>query len=421
LFNSQDVTAEQVDEFLTTNFSPKPRFIFNDTLYARVTRNIKIFKSPLFIILDTAQAVVKTFPIDSIYFYKDLIHSTITGKTIKAELANARLRRMSGFKRLNKVGNHLFVTGMGNSAIMYDYNLKTKMLDSLCFTYNDKLINKLLEMKGVKNIQAAEVRRVFKEKRLPYEIVSFNTRPYSTRERLYNILYVEYLDPQKYSDTISSELLFFLFSYDPVAKDLRIHQYKYYEKDWESGEIVDDLRLDYITLSQVNDSLWMMGTEHITEKATAEKTFVFYSNTSANKELRYNGTKMSIRTNAMMTFDNDSMNNPMRLYFYELLPSFLYYNESPFYYNHQTNQTFDIRAVSPNSVWVFDMEETEHTLKVLVEENEHIVLYNLEKMSKQVLNREVLGTNDSRGNVILEEGNVIYTNKKGDIVSYTHQ
>ncbi|MES2559326.1 MAG: hypothetical protein V4590_06275 [Bacteroidota bacterium] len=420
LFYSEDASPEQIDEFLTANFTIKPRYVFNDKLYKSATQHLKIFKSPLFIILDTSLSVVRTFPIDSIHFYKDLIKATINEKGTKTEISNTRIKRMSGYRRVNKVEDHLFVTGMGNTTKIYDYNLKTRTLDSLCFTSNDKLIYKLLEMRGVKGINVAEVKRIFREKRLPYEIVSFNTRPYSTTSRLYNIMYVEYLDPNKYSDTISTELLFFLYSYDPVARDLRIHKYKHYEKDWESGEIMDDLRLDYITLEQVNDSLWMMGTEHINEKVNNEKTFMYFSNTSNDKELRYNGKRFSVRTDSMVTFDNESMNNPMRLYFYELLASFLYYNESPFYYNYKTQQIFDMRTFSEDCTWIFDMEETDNTLSVLVEENESIVLYNLDKESKRMLKREFLGKNDSKGNVTLDDGNVVYTNKKGDIVSYSH-
>lgn len=420
LFYSEDASAEQVDEFITNNFTKKPQYIFNDKLYKNVTQNIKIFKSPIFIILDTTHTVVKTFPIDSIHFYQDLIRSAINAKSTKTEMSNDRIKRMSGYRRVNKVGDHLFITGMGNPTKIYDYNLATKSLDSLCFTNNDKLIYKLLEMRGVKNINIAEVRKFYKEKHLPYELISFNTRPFSTNDRLADIMYVEYLDPKKYSDTISTELLFFLFSYNPQAKDLRIHKYKHYEKDWESAEIVDDLRLDYIMLSQVNDSVWLMGTEHINEPANSEKTFLYFSNTSNNKELRYNGKKWSVSTDSMVTFNNEIMNNPMRIYFYELLPSFLYYNESPFYYNHKTRQTFNIRDFSGNGTWVYDMEETDNTLSVLVEENESIVLYNLDKPSKRILRREVFGKNDSKGNVILYDGNIVYTNKKGDIVSYAH-
>lgn len=420
LFYSEDLSEEQIDEFITHNFKTPPRYIFNDKLYKSVTQNIKLFKTPLLIILDTTHAVVKTFPIDSIHFYKDLVMSTVNGNASKVTISNDRIKRMSGYRRLNKVDNHLFITGMGNPTKMYDYNLTTRSLDSLCFTQNDKLIYKLLEMRGVKNINVAEVKKTFKEKRLPYEIVSFNTRPYSNNERIYNIMYVEYLDPKKYHDTISTELLFFLFSFDPVAKDLRIHKYKHYEKDWESAEIIDDLRLDYIVLSQINDSLWMMGTEHIEGNTNSEKTFLYFSNTSTDKELRFNGNGLSIQTDSMVMFNNEPMNNPMRLYFYELLPSFLYYNESPFYYNHKTKQTFDIRNIAGDTEWILDMEETDNTLSVLVEEKELIVLYNLEKHSKRILKREVLGKNDSRGNVILDKGNVLYTNKKGDIVSYTH-
>lgn len=421
LFYSEDVSAEQVDEFLTNNFTKKPRYIFNDRLYKSVTRDIKFFKNPVFIILDTSHAIVKYFPIDSTVFYMDLILSTIDkGTPIKTEVSNGRIKRMSGYSRINKVENHLFITGMGSPTKIFDYNLKTQSLDSICFSDHDKFIYKLLDMRGVKNINVAEVKRLYREKHLPYDIVSFSGRPYSTNTRLNNAMYVEYLDPQILTDTISAQLLFFLFSYDPVGRDFRVHKYKHFEKDEMEGEILDDLRLDYIMLSQVNDSLWMMGTEHIAEQTNNEKTFLYFSNTSKNSELRYNGKKWSIRTDSMIMFNNEPMNNPMRLYFYELLPSFLYYNESPFYYNHKTQQTFNIRELSENIEWILDMEETENTLVVLVEEEEKIVLYNLEKQSKKMLKREVFGKNDSRGNVILYDGNVVYTNKKGAIVTYTH-
>ena len=420
LFSSEEATAEQVDEFVTTNFPIKPRYVFNDALYKNATQHIKIFKSPMCIILDTNYSIVKTFPIDSTHAYEDLIKATLHEKVRKIELGNDRIKRMSGYRRLNKVGNHLFITGMGNPTKIYDYNLDTQTLDSLCFTNNDKLIYKLLDMRGVKNINVAEVRKFYKEKHLPYELTSFSTRPFNTLSRLTDVLYVEYLDPKHYADTISTELLFFLFSYDPKAKDVRIHKYKYYEKDWESAEIVDDLRLDYIHLLQINDSLWMMGTEHINDSVSTKKTFVYFSNTSDNKELRYNGKQWSVPTDSMITFTNEPMNNPMRIYFYELLSTVLYYNESPFYYNHKTGQVSDIRDIAPDCDWIHDMEETEHTLSVLLEENDMLVLYNLDKLSKRLLKREVFGKNDSKGNVILDEGNIVYTSKRGTIVSYMH-
>lgn len=420
VFSSEDATPEQVDEFITNNFDAKPRYVFNDKLYQKISKNVKLFKNPYFIILDTNNAIVTYFPIDSVLYYKDLIDATIKKKKTKTEISNDRIKRTSGYSNINKVNDYLFVTSWANPNKTYYYNLKTKVLDSLYFYNNEKLIYKLLEMKGVKGINVSEVKKIYKEHRLPYELVSFSTRPYNTDKRFYNIMYVQYLDPKLLSDTISPELLFFLFSFDPKAKDLKIHTYKYWEKDWESGEVVDDLRLDGAVLSEINDSLWMMGAEHINEEKSDKKTFLYYANNNADKELKYNGQKFSIRTDSMLTFDNEPMNNPVRLYLYRLLPSFLFYTESPFYYNYKLGKTFNIRNISDDITWIFDAHETDNTLSILLEENSSLVVYNLDKNTNQILSREYLGKNDTKGNAVLDEnGNVVYLNKKGSIVWYS--
>jgi hypothetical protein len=419
LFSSDDSTPEQIDEFISINFTKKPRYVFNDRLYREIAGKMKIFKNPYFIILDTTNTIIKYFPIDSVDFYYDLIETTATGKHKRTEIINDRIKRMAGYYNVNKVNDYLFVSTWSNTSKTYYYDLKKNSLDSLYFSGNDKLIYKLLDQKGVKNINVPEVRKLYKQKRLPYELVSFGTRPYNDQHKLYNSLYVEYLDPKNLSDTISTELLFFLFSFDPRTRDLQIHNYKYWEKAEESGEITDDLRLDYVHISQHNDSLWLMGAEHIENRDNSEKTFLYFATNGDSKELRYNGNRFSVKTDTLVTFNNEPMNNPVRLFLYQLLPSYLLYYESPYYFNTITGKTSDIRHVSEDISWIFSARETEHTLSVLVEENAMLVLYVLDKSSEKALRKDILGKNDTKGNAVLDShGNVIYVNKKGAIVWY---
>jgi hypothetical protein len=421
VFSSNDGTPEQIEEFIQNNFDYKPKYSINDRIYNYVSERVKIFKNPYFVILDNSNSICNFFPIDSLNFYDDLVKCAIKSKAKKIETKNSRILKIPGHKSINSVGDYLFITSWSVTNKIFYINLGSKVLDSLYFYQDDKMIYKLLEMRNVKDINVSEVKQIFKDNQLPYEIVSFGTRPSNSNTKLYNTLYVEYLDPRKLSDTISPELLFYLFSFDPTLRNMRIRTFKYWEKNWEAGEICDDLRLDYINISEINDSLWMMGAEHIYTKDTHEKVFFYFSSTEQDKELKYNGKRFTIKTDSMYTFDGDTMNNPIRLYLYKLLPSYLVYNESPYYYNYINKKTLNIRDVSSEISWIFDVDEDKNTLHFLVEEQSMLVTYSINKKTNQIIAREVLGKNDTNGNVIFDSsGRVVYLNKKGVIISYSY-
>lgn len=418
LFNSSDATAEQVQEFVTTTFGNDIPYIMNDTLYQEAARHIQFFKYPHLVVMDATNKVVMQLPINEVRSSKDLLRVYQKHQWQQKEYANKQLRKNYSFRHLNHVGEYLFISDWGTSNKIYYLNTHTNKLDSIYLANADSLINQLIAQKGFRGVDAQNVKKSFKKYGFPYEIASFATHPRPIGNLYNNVLYIEFVEEKNLSDTVRPELLRYLFSFNPKTKKYIFYDYKSYAVDEYSEELEDDLRLEYGHLERIHDTLWMIGTEHINQFQSTPKTFAYLSKSPTDSVLFYKGEKLVIPTDSLYDFDGQQMGNPIRLEFFKLMPSFLVYMSSPYFYRRSDNAIFNIRNFVPEATWIHDAQETENVLTFITEGNNLLYMSHIYKPTMQLLKREyVCKVGEIKSNVLLDESLNAYFIQKSGVVS----
>lgn len=418
LFDSVTATAEQIQEFVTTTFGKNIPYLINDTLFRKASNQIQFFKYPHLVIVDTALRVVTQFPINEVRSAQDLLRTYEKYQWQQRTYSNKQLRKNYSFRHLNNVGEYLFISDWGSSTKIYYLNTRTNKLDSIYLASSDSLINLLIARKGFEGVDAKKVKMFFKQYDFPYEIASYATHPRPMGNLYNNVLYIEFVEEKKLSDTVRPELLRYLFSFDPSTKKYTFYDYKSYTMDEYSEELENDLRLEYGHLERIHDTLWMIGTEHINQFHSATKTFVYLSKSSTDSFLFYKGQKLVIPTDSFYDFDGQRMGNPLRLEFFKLIPSFLVYMSSPYFYRRSDNAIFNIRNFVPGSTWIHDVQETDNILTFITEENSMLYISHIHKPTMRLLKREyVCNVSNIKSNVLLDESLNVYFIEKSGVVS----
>lgn len=443
LLSDEDVTPDQAKLFLEEMMQRPCKITLDNALYHKIESTINVFKMPHVVILDTLNNLIFKTPVDSVRFYRDVIGTFSPEKYRKTVLSNNRIKKIIGWRTLNKVNNYYIVTGWQSSEKMFVYNKLTHKLDSVFLTNNDTLIKALIKKGDGHDIDIARMKKVYKTYGLPYSLIQFGTNAITTNDMISSSLDLLYVDPDKPLDTITSEWLSYAFTFKPSTKEMKITPIKDWESDSANGYIFDRYKLDYQSYLQLNDSTWLIGGKEDQQQEwdlennprlndttiglfnrkqdpdkgyKLEQLFYYYTKTPAGTKLRYNNRHLLIAYDSMYTFDGQKMNEPGYMFQYSFNYPYLFYNSSPFIYNETDKSLFDVRTLNKNITWIHALNTEDNVLRILVQEKKKKVLYILWKDNHQLLKSVSLGDLPSKNNIILEKENLYYMNKEGQIV-----
>lgn len=417
LFNSEDATEEQIQAFITQNFEKKTPYTINDTLFLKASEHIRFFKYPHWVLMDSTDQVIEQIPMNESVVHQELLKTYQSSSWKTLTYSNKQIRESYGYRYLLKTEDYLFIADWSHASKTYYLNVKTQKLDSLYLINNDSLLNKLIAKKGFKGIDTKKVKKTFKRLGLPYEVTSFETSS-KAMEGIYNsVLYIEFLDENTLSDTVFPQLIRYLVSFNPTTKQYTFYDYKSHTVDSIAEELEDDLRLGYGHLERIHDTLWLVSTEHVQRHQPTPKVFVYLSKSPNDSLLLYKGDKLIIPTDSFYDFDGLLMGNPIRIEFFELLPSFLVYMSSPYFYRRSDNSIFNIRNYAPHATWIHDVQETSEKLIFLTEEKNVLYVYHIYKPTMKLLKREFVSkVGELKSNALLDESlNVFFVNKSGTV------
>jgi hypothetical protein len=443
LMSAEDATAEQAKEFLEEMMQRPCKVTINTKLYDRIAETITIFKFPHLVILDTANKILFKTPIDSIVHYYDVIE-TYTNKKYKTKtFSNDRIRKVIGWRTLNKVGNYFVVTGWQNSEKVYVLNKENKALDSIYLTTNDDVIHRLIQSGNGKDINMEDMKVVYKKYDMPYSLIQFGTGALSGKDQISSSIDLQYVDPNGRFDTIESTWLVYGYTYKPATKKLRILPIVDWASDSANSYVFDHYKFDYQSYQEIDDSTWLMGgKEDIQEEYDLnnnprrndtillfnrlpkknyqlDRVFFYFRKAHDDTKLRYANKYIKVSFDSIASFEGDKMNEPGYMWTYQLQYPYFYYNNAPLIYNDLDKSIFDIKKISKNITWIHAMDVDKNVLRILVQEKKNRVLYVVWRNSMKVMKRYNFGELPSRNNIVLEGENIYYMNKEGQIIEMT--
>jgi hypothetical protein len=443
LLSPEEATAEQAKLFLEEMMQRPCAIILDSMLYAKIASTIAIFKMPHVVVLDSINNILFKTPIDSVRFYRDVLQTFAPARYHTKVISNSRIKKIIGWRTLNKIDDHYIVTGWQSSDRMFVYNKATNRLDSVFITNNDSLIKALIEKGDGHDIDIARMKKVYKDYDLPYSLIQFGTNAIQVNDHIASSIDLLYVDPDKPLDTITSEWLSFVFTYKPSAKQMKIIPLKDWESDSANGYIFDHYKLDYQSYREINDSTWLIGGKEDNRNDwdpennprmndtsillfnrqkdpdkgyKHEQLFYYFTKSAGESKLHYANKYIMVSYDSIYTFDREKMNEPGYMFQYTFEYPYLYYNASPFIYNDTDKSLFDIRMLNKNITWIHTLNTDEHVVRILVQEKKKKILYVLWKHNYQLLKTVELGDLPSKNNMILEGENIYFMNKEGQIV-----
>jgi hypothetical protein len=163
LMSDEEVTMEQARSFLEEMMQRPCKITLDNTLYDTIASAIDDFKMPQVVILDTLNTILFKTPVDSVPFYTDVIETFTALSYHRNVISNNRIKKIIGWRTLNKVGSYFLVTGWQSSEKMFIYNKTTQKLDSLFITSNDSLIHSLIKSGDGNDIDMRRMKKVYKD------------------------------------------------------------------------------------------------------------------------------------------------------------------------------------------------------------------------------------------------------------------
>jgi hypothetical protein len=419
LFNIK-ATPEQIDEFIQTNFNQKKiSYLKNKDLY-NTSRSISLAnKNPTFIIAIN-DSIIFECSTDSIGFYKKDINNFFLQKTVwnKRVIANKRLKRNYSSNHINAIDNNLFIINAGNPNQVFVYDTNTDLLDSINLWNNISVVNNHLSSRNI-NVDLIKTDQFYKQNKLPYSTMGVGYETDINNKDLYTQFWIEYFPKLEITDIMKPNLDLSILEYNSMTKKTTL--YPVYDQSFDKSDTYNGLMLHYAYINKINDTLFMLGTENLNDTIKAFRQFIFLSYDKINKDFRFNGKLFSIKTDSLYTFDDEKMNKPYFFYGYKLLTNFLVYNQSPYFYNFSSHKTFTIKYFDNKATYIHDAEENEYLLKILVEEDDRLVLLNIEKNSMRLVSSERIEKFDNEGNIALQGNKIIGMDSSGNIIVYTQK
>jgi hypothetical protein len=425
VFSPNDFDSIQLEAFLIATLKFIPKFRLDEDLFAAITNDIILFKSPQVAIVNQKEDIIRSFPLDSMYYYKDLIHSILNDTYSKNIINDKKLKRIPGITLSTLVGDFLFITCYSIQTVIHYVNLKSNFVDTICLSNNDSLLSMLLSKKGIKNVDISKIKSVYLKYDLPYDIASFDVAISKSGNEISGFFFVEYIDPNSVFDldTIFPKTFVYLFTFNPYTKLFRLEDFNYFFSDKGKEQLSNDLQLDMHLASKLNDSTWIMGTAPIYGDFKNQKTFAFFSDNPLHNSVCLNSKLLTIQTDSLVTFRGEIMNQINRTYTYKLLDDYLFFKESPYFYQYSQNQgkkLYNIQLWSKDIDWIYDMYQTPNTLWILVSELEDTYVYVMSRSNNKVVSKLKLNDADIFTNASIDElGNVVYLNKKGQVITFS--
>lgn len=450
LFSSKDITLEQASAYVEEMFGQGFNVTVNKNIHKSIMGDTRNFKIPKIAIYDSAESkLVRSFPISEIWHKRDIIDFYLEqGKpyTVK-RIRNNRISRLSGYKTINKVGDKIFVTAQTNGSKIYIYDLKTKQLDSIVIT--DKMLIKLYEIGGIKNVDLPRVKAYHKNFDMPMPLVQFYSDPYSDDRYFNTYLNTFYYDPDYTGDTIMPKGTSFFVNYDVQKKNLSLQEFEYYQ----STPITDPFSYnepskyvqDWGYKKFVNDSTWIVSGDKLPDEGkefSKTKVLLKYirNNDTPYAKWVFSGHYDSLYVDSMYSYSHQSMNEQHSYYTYGYKPPYLYYCQSPIIKDFETDRTINMLNYANDIDWTFDIEFSNNLLYVYVQRNrEGIFKYTfnrsdyslaavqtifVEKGSgmRSTFDVIVAGENledmDYQSNVFVDKGSLYMMHKSGDILIF---
>lgn len=441
LLSAEDVTQEQAKEFLTEMMSRPCKITLDTRLYDKIASSISFFKMPHLIVLDTMNKVLFKTPIDSIPYYTDVIETYSNSIYKNSVVSNDRIKKIIGWRTLNKVDNYFIVTGWQNSDKVYIYDKTTNKLDSLYFTNNDEIIHSLIKAGDDHDIDMAKMKAVYKKYQQPYNLIQFGTGAISGEDQISSSIDLQYIDPDKRLDTIQSEWLTYVYSFKPATKKMKILPLVDWASDSLKGYIFDQYKVDYQSYRELNDSTWIIGGEEYIEEPydmknnpivndstmllinrqpksnyKQDQLFFYFHKAKDDPKLRYSGKYIKIEFDSIRSFAGEKLNEPGYMWQYEFKYPYFYYNAAPLIYNDLDKSIFDVRKLNKNITWIHALDIDQNVIRILVQEKKNRVLYVVLKDSMKIIKRHNFGEIPSKNNIVLEKENIYYMNKEGQII-----
>ena len=418
LFSENEITQAQAETFASELFVTIPKLEFNHSLFEALTKDIHPFVSPYLVVYDEATKT-KVFMNDVIGSLPDQVDSILFLLGENKEwnehlISHPVLQHIYGSKEVELLNNYIMIVPSLNKEKAYIANMENNQLDSIVIS--DSLIQTLLNRIGIHHIDVARVRNYYKRLNLPFRVGEFSYEICSDNQYFYADIDLLMIDIDSIKDEIAPKWYPFQIRYDPSKKTLDV-----FEFDWWRNPPIDDgksremMELEYRKM--IGDSILISGADRISPINTTKIKLLIELKKNTEGVFTYFKTKHVFELTGLKDFDGEVMTKPNHGYPYEIVDSYLYFNNSPMIFNHKTSSFFDVRLLNPKISWIYDITVVRDRIKILVGEvyGGPLTLYTIHQQTKKIISRTPIAADFKNCQPRMNDRYICYLDLKGDV------
>lgn len=421
LGSAEDANIKQLKSLAVENFQINFKgYQINTKLFNNITAGI-FYKMPCFAILNSDNKILFKTTVDSVVYYKQTIGEYLSPKTKISKLKpvkNARLSEIGGYSSIEVFADKVGISYFNKSDRIYFLDTKLNKLDSLYFSNDEVLLEKLFKMAGETESDPHKVIDFANRNDLPYDLHHFGSLSLNgdylttTDDLLYadlrdtiEILYAKW-KPFVISISISKKTINFLSTdqwHDSITKPNQFKNFDFNDQLYQKE----------------SDSTWLISSKKLIPDNPTDLN-LYMVRFKANSEDKLIPIGMdSFPKLAFKDFNGKSLNKPNFIIPFEYSKELLYFNESPSILVN--NEWIDVKKSISSINWIYDVELNEqgNLLTLVIREHNNdksLVYYDLS--TRSVINKILLPKFEAKSNVQLSNNMLSFLDSNGTLNRY---